>query len=191
MVYFLASNTGSLISAKKISDFLKSQKINIAPNQVQAYIQHLVNAFLIHQVKRYDIEGKRLFEIGEKYYFENLGIRNALWGYRLEDFGKMMENVVYNHLLAHGYTVHIGTLGANEIDFVAEKHGEKIYIQVALSLLEEKTIEREFGNLQKIKDNYPKMVVTLDAFVGNSIEGILAVDLRSFLMNSWSEKFKE
>lgn len=185
LVYFLASNTGSIFSAKKISDFLKSQKVNMAPNQVQLYTQHLTNAFLIHQVKRYDIEGKRLFEIGEKYYFENLGIRNALWGYRLQDTGKIMENVVHNHLLAEGYTVQIGILAAYEIDFVAEKNGEKLYIQVALSLLEEKTIEREFGNLQKINDNYPKMVVTMDAFSGNTVDGILSVDLRSFLTNKW------
>jgi len=181
LVFFLASNTGSLFSAKKISDFLKSQKINIAPNQVQTYTQHLVSAFLIHQVKRYDIEGKRLFEIGEKYYFENVGIRNALWGYRLEDRGKILENVVYNHLLAHNYIVHVGTSGDYEIDFVAEKKGERVYIQVALSLNEEKTIEREFGNLRKIRDNYPKMVITMDEFSGNTYEGIVALDIRSFL----------
>lgn len=185
LVLFLASNTGRIFSAKKISDFLKSQKINIAPNQVQLYIQHLTNAFLVHQVKRYDIEGKRLFEIGEKYYFENLGIRNALWGYRVEDMGKMMENVVYNHLLSEGYVVHVGVLGSNEIDFVAEKKGEKLYVQVALSLTEEKTIEREFGNLQKISDNYPKMVVTMDQFEGNTIEGIRAINLRSFLSKTY------
>ncbi|MBD1431841.1 ATP-binding protein [Sphingobacterium sp. DN00404] len=185
LVFFLASNIGSIFSAKKISDFLKSQKVNIAANQVQLYIQHLTNAFLIHQVKRYDIEGKRLFEIGEKYYFENLGIRNALWGYRPEDRGKILENAVYNYLLIRGYTVEVGVLGNNEIDFIAEKKGEKMYIQVALSLYEEKTIEREFGNLQKIKDNYPKIVVTMDAFSGNSIEGIVAMDLRSFLTHSW------
>jgi len=185
LVFFLASNTGSLFSAKKISDFLKSQQINMAPNQVQVYIKHLINAFLIHQVKRYDIEGKRLFEIGDKYYFENLGIRNALWGYRLQDMGKLMENIVHNHLLAEGYTVQIGILSSYEIDFIAEKNGEKLYLQVALSLLEEKTIEREFGNLQKINDNYPKMVITMDSFTGNTIDGILAVDLRSFLTNRW------
>lgn len=185
LVFFLASNIGSIFSAKKISDFLKSQQINIAPNQVQTYVGHLANAFLIHPVKRYDIEGKRLFEIGEKYYFENLGIRNALWGYRPQDLGKIMENLVYNHLVAHHFTVQVGVLGTREIDFIAEKEGEKIYIQVALSLLEEKTIQREFGNLQKIKDNYPKIVVTMDAFSGNTIEGISAMDLKSFLTNEW------
>jgi hypothetical protein len=185
LIFFLASNTGSIFSAKKISDFLKSQKINIASNQVQLYIQHLTNAFLIHQVKRYDIVGKRIFEIGEKYYYENLGIRNALWGYRLEDRGKLIENVVYNHLLVEGYKVEVGVMGDKEIDFVAEKNGEKIYIQVALSLTEEKTIEREFGNLKAIKDNYPKMVVTMDHFSGNSVDGILVLELRKFLNNNW------
>lgn len=182
LVLFLASNTGSLFSAKKISDFLKSQKINIAPNQVQTYIQHLTNAFLIHRVNRYDITGKRLFEIGEKYYFENLGIRNALWGYRPEDRGKILENVVYNHLLTENYKVQVGIIADNEIDFIAEKNGEKTYIQVALTLNEEKTIEREFGNLLKIKDNYPKLLITMDRFSGNTFEGVKVTDLRTFLL---------
>ncbi len=181
LVLFLAGNIGSLFSAKKISDFLKSQRTNIAPNQVQTYIHYLTSAFLIHQVKRYDLVGKRLFEISDKYYFENLGIRHALWGYKIEDRGKIIENAVYNHLLYQGYTVKVGIIGDVEIDFVAEKQGEIKYIQVALSLNEEKTIEREFGNLKKIKDNYPKMVVTLDEYDGNTHEGIIAMDLRSFL----------
>jgi uncharacterized protein len=183
LVLFLASNIGSLFSAKKISDFLKSQRINMASNQVQTYSDYLVNAFLVHRVSRYDLIGKRIFETGEKYYFENLGIRNALWGYRLEDRGKIMENVVYNHLLFRGYQVQVGTLGALEIDFVAQRTGEKVYLQVALSINESQTMEREFGNLKKINDNFPKMVVTLDAFQGNTNEGILAIDLRSFLLS--------
>lgn len=185
LVVFLAGNIGSLFSAKKISDFLKSQKINIAPNQVQSYISHLANAFLIHQVKRIDLIGKRIFEIGDKYYFENLGIRNAIWGYRLEDRGKIIENVVYNHLIYNGYKVLVGIVGDLEIDFVAEKLGEKVYLQVALSLNEPLIIEREFGNLKKIKDNYPKMVITLDNFGGNTHEGIRAIDLATFLIE-WS-----
>ncbi|MET3730528.1 ATP-binding protein [Moheibacter stercoris] len=184
LVLFLASNTGSLFSAKKISDFLKSQKINMAPNQVQTYIQHLTNAFLIHRVNRYDIVGKRLFEIGEKYYFENLGIRNALWGFRPEDRGKILENVVYNHLLTENYKVQVGIIADSEIDFIAEKNGEKTYIQVALTLNEEKNIEREFGNLLKIKDNYPKLLITMDKFSGNTFEGVKLTDLRTFLMGN-------
>lgn len=183
LVLFLAAHTGSIFSAKKISDFLKSQRINMAPNQVQTYMHHLVNAFLVHKVPRYDLIGKRLFEIGDKYYFENLGIRNGLWGYRLEDRGKIMENAVYNHLVFKGYKVRVGVLGNNEVDFIAEKRGEKIYIQVALTINDPNTIEREFGNLKKIDDNYPKIVITMDAFSGNTVEGIQAIDLRSFLLS--------
>jgi len=181
LVLFLAANTGSIFSANKISDFLKSQHIKIAPNQVQTYIQHLVSAFLVHKVGRYDIIGKRIFEIGEKYYFENLGIRNGLWGYRLEDLAKIMENVVHNHLVFKGYKVKVGVLSLSEIDFIGEKDGEKIYIQVALSINDPKTLSREFGNLKNIKDNYPKMVITMDNFTGNTFDGIKSIDLRSFL----------
>jgi len=182
LVLFLAFNTGSIFSSKKISDFLKSQGINIAPNQVQIYISYLTYAFIIRSVARFDIIGKRLFEVGEKYYFENLGIRNALWGYRLEDQGKILENAVYNHLAYCGYKISIGMLGAKEIDFIAEKNGEKKYVQVALRILEESTYEREFGNLLAIKDNYPKIVITLDAFSGNTVAGIQIVDLETFLL---------
>lgn len=185
LVQFLAANTGSLFSAKKISDFLKSQRTNMAPNQVQTYVQYLVSAFLLHKVSRYDLVGKRLFEIGDKFYFENLGIRNAIWGYRIEDRGKIMENVVYNHLVFRGYSVKVGVLGDKEIDFIAEKNNEKLYVQVALSLHAEKTMQREFGNLLAIDDNYPKMVVTLDAFDGASYQGVQAIDLRRFLMEAW------
>lgn len=182
LILFLASNIGSMFSSKKISDFLKSQKINIPPNQVQTYIGHLKSAFLIHQVQRYDIEGKRIFEIGEKYYFENLGIRNAIWGYRLQDAAKIMENVVYNHLISRGYKVKVGVIGVDqEIDFIAEKSGEKIYLQVALSLTEQKTIDREFGNLMKINDNYPKYIISKQNLYTNSNEGINVIDLRNFL----------
>lgn len=184
LVLFLASNTGSIFSAKKISDFLKSQRINIAPNQVQIYNRYLVNAFIIQAVSRYDIIGKRIFEIGEKYYFENLGIRNALWGYRLEDRGKIIENAVYNHLAYCGYKINIGMLGDKEIDFIAEKNGEKKYIQVALSIHEKQTLEREFGNLLAIKDNYPKIVITMEPFSGNTVEGIEIVQLENFLLTN-------
>lgn len=190
LVQFLASNIGSLFSAKKISDFLKSQKITTSPTQVQNYVSYLSNAFLIHQVKRYDIEGKRVFEIGEKYYFENLGIRNALLGYRLQDRGKLLENTVFNHLKIAGYAVKIGGLSTQEIDFVAEKNGETLYVQVALSINEEKTLQREFGNLLLIKDNYPKFVVTMDEFNGNTYEGIICLSLRAFIRHLFSCNWK-
>lgn len=182
LVLFLADNTGSLFSAKRISDFLKSQQVKIAPNQIQVYIDYLASAFLIYRVERYDIVGKRLFEFGEKYYFENLGIRHAIWGYKPQDLGKILENVVYNHLIFSGWKVTIGSLNTEEIDFVCEKGGEKMYLQVALRLSDESTIKREFGNLLKIGDNYVKKVITLDSFSGSSYEGIEHVQIRDFLI---------
>lgn len=187
LVQFLASNTGSLFSASKISNYLKSQKISMSVNQVLAYSQYLTNAYLIHKVLRYDVIGKRIFETGEKYYFENLGIRNGIWGYRTEDRGKIVENVVYNHLLIFGYKVHVGVLGNEEIDFVCEKDGEKTYVQVALAIQNESTMIREFGNLQKIKDNYPKWVISLDEFEANSYEGVKHKSLRKFLISGLGE----
>lgn len=182
LIQFLAENIGNLFSAKNISDFLKSQHSTVSVNQIQSYTEYLSNAFLIHRVERYDLIGKRVFEIGEKYYFENLGIRNIVIGYRVTDRAKILENLVYNHLLCKGYEVRIGYYGDKEIDFIAEKNGEKRYIQVALKIDNEKTAEREFGNLLKIQDNYPKIVITEDTFEGNSYEGIQHCPIRSFLM---------
>jgi predicted AAA+ superfamily ATPase len=183
LVLFLAGNIGSIFSVKKISDFLKSQQTNMPANQVQIYTHYLISAFLVHKVARYDMVGKRIFEIGEKYYFENLGIRNGIWGYRVEDRGKIVENVVYNQLLFKGYTVVVGVLNVSEIDFIAEKNGEKHYFQVALTINDTKTIEREFGNLKNINDNYQKTVITLDSFSGNSYEGIKTISLENFLLS--------
>jgi len=183
LVLFLAGNIGSIFSVKKISDFLKSQKTNMPANQVQIYSHYLISAFLVHKVARYDMVGKRIFEIGEKYYFENLGIRNGIWGYRVEDRGKIVENIVYNHLLFKGFTVLVGVLNVNEIDFIAEKNGEKHYFQVALTINDTKTIEREFGNLKNINDNYQKTVITLDSFSGNTHEGIKTTSLEQFLLS--------
>lgn len=182
LLQFLADNTGGLFSAKKISDFLKSQQVNIAPNQIQLFISYLSNAFIIHHAERYDIIGKRIFETGGKNYFENTGIRHAVIGYRPQDVGKILENVVYNHLLFLGWDVKVGSIGTGEIDFVCEKNQEKMYIQVALNLKGEKTLEREFGNLMRIKDQYPKKVITMDAFEGASFEGVEHCHIRKFLL---------
>ena len=181
LTQFLADNIGNLFSAKKITDFLKSQKISTSITQVQNYAEYLTNAFLINKVPRYDIVGKRIFEIGEKYYFEDLGLRNALIGYRVQDRGKLLENAIFNHLQIAGFNVKIGGLNNQEIDFVAEKNGERIYVQATLTINEEKTLEREFGNLLKIEDNYPKYVVTMDEFDGNSFEGVKCLSLRGFI----------
>lgn len=181
LIRFLADNTGSLFSSKSISDFLKSQKVNIAANQVSEYADALQDAFLVHKLGRYDIAGKRYFERGEKYYFENMGIRNALVGYKPQDRAKRMENIVCNHLLAAGFTVKVGTLATEEIDFVCTRGGETLYVQVSAELSRAETIAREFGNLLKIKDNYPKMVVSGEKSYENTFEGIQHVYIRDFL----------
>lgn len=183
LIQFLSENIGSLFSAKNISDYLKSQHTQISVNQIQNYVEYLANAFLIHRVGRYDLVGKRFFEIGEKYYFENMGIRNVIIGYRLQDRAKILENIVYNHLLYRGYSLKVGMSASSEIDFVCEKGAEKLYVQVTLKLESEATIEREFGNLLKVQDNYPKIVVSEDDFRGNSYQGIKHVFIRDFLVN--------
>lgn len=181
LICFLAENIGSLFSAKNISDYLKSQHTAISVTQIQNYTHYLSNAFLIHRVERYDLVGKRVFEIGEKYYFENLGIRNIVIGYRITDRAKLLENLVYNHLIYLGYEVRIGYIGDKEIDFIGEKSNEKIYVQVALQINNETTAQREFGNLLKIPDNYLKIVVTDEAFQGNTYEGIRHYSIQDFL----------
>lgn len=181
LIRFLAENIGSLFSAKNISDYLKSQHTAISVTQIQNYTHYLSNAFLIHRVERYDLVGKRVFEIGEKYYFENLGIRNIVIGYRITDRAKLLENLVYNQLLYLGYEVRLGYIGDKEIDFIGEKSNEKIYVQVALQINNETTAQREFGNLLKIPDNYLKIVVTDEAFQGNTYEGIRHYSIQDFL----------
>jgi predicted AAA+ superfamily ATPase len=178
---FLANNIGHLFSAKSISDFLKSQNDKSSSNQVSEYVYALTDSFLIHSVGRYDIVGRRLFERGEKYYFENMGICNVIAGYKPQDRANRLENVVFNHLLFCGYNIKVGTAAGKEIDFVCEKKGEKLYVQVTLELSREETIEREFGNLLQINDNYPKIVVSGEQSYENSYEGIKHIYIKDFL----------
>ena len=181
LIRFLANNVGSLFSSKSISDFLKSQNVKIASNQVSEYADALSEAFIVHRLGRYDIAGKRFFERGEKYFFENMGIRNAVAGYKPQDKAKRLENVVCNHLITCGYDVKVGTLATEEIDFVCTRNGETLYVQVAIELSRLETIEREFGNLLRIKDNYPKIVVSSERSFENSYEGIEHIYIRDFL----------
>lgn len=181
LVRFLADNVGSLFSMKSISDFLKSQQVKISSNQVADYADALADALVVHRVGRYDIVGKRIFERGEKCYFENLGIRNAIVGYKPQDRAKRLENAVCNHLLYCGYDVKVGAFSTEEIDFVCTRSGETLYVQVTQELSRQETIEREFGNLMKIKDNYPKLVVSGERSFENSYEGIHHVYIRDFL----------
>ncbi|MCH5234689.1 MAG: ATP-binding protein [Muribaculaceae bacterium] len=184
LMLFLADNVGQIFSAKRISDYLKSQKIQISVSGVQNYIQYISEAYIITQCRRWDVEGKRFLEIGEKYYYEDLGIRNAIVGFKPNDLSGLIENAVFNHLLIHGYKVKIGQLVKGvEIDFIAEKNSEISYIQVAMTITEDDTIKREFGNLEMIKDNYKKFVVTLNDSFPNTYKGINTYNLIDFLTN--------
>jgi predicted AAA+ superfamily ATPase len=183
LITFLANNIGHLFSAKKISDYLKSQKVNIAVSQVINYVQYITSSYMLHKVKRTEVGGKKVFEVNEKYYFEDLGLRNAIYEYKITEIEKIIENMVYNHLIYNDYDVKVGQLLGKEIDFVGRKNGETIYVQVCYLLQEESTIAREFGNLEKIQDNYPKMVVSMDEFAGNSRNGIQHIYLRDFVSN--------
>jgi uncharacterized protein len=188
LIRFLANNVGSLFSSNSISDFLKSQQVKISPNQVSEYADSLAEAFVVHRIGRYDIIGKKLFERGEKYFFENMGIRNAVAGYKPQDRAKRLENIVCNHLLFCGYDVKVGTLSTEEIDFVCTRGGETLYVQVAIELSRPETITREFGNLLRIKDNYPKIVVSGERSFENSYEGVEHIYIRDFLSSTLTPK---
>jgi len=181
LIEYISNNLGSYISSKKITDYLKSQKVSLSVNTVMNYLQYLQNAFFIDKVRRYDITGKRFFEINEKYYFRDLGLKHSVVPYKPNDIGKILENLIYNQLIFNGYTVYIGKLNELEIDFVAIRGSEKIYIQSTYLLHDEKTIEREFGNLLKIKDNYPKLLISADDFAISNYEGIKHINILNFL----------
>ena len=182
LLRFIADNTGSLVSAKKISDYLKSQQSSKTVSVILNYISYLEEAYFLLKVKRKDIQRKKIFEVNEKYYFEDFGLRNSVNGFKISDIGKIAENAVYQHLLICGYDIFVGKSGDKEIDFVAERNGETLYIQVTSYLTDDKVIEREFGNLLAIPDNYPKIVVSLDEFSGSSTyKGIMHQTLLEFL----------
>lgn len=182
LLQFLADNTGSILSANKISKYLKSQNINKNVALILNYLSYLEDAFFINVVQRIDIVGKKIFEVGEKYYYEDIGLRNAIVGFKMQDIGKILENVVYLHLRNNGYEIKVASNGTKEIDFVGIKNNEKIYVQVAYLLSDESTIKREFGNLLEIKDNYPKYVISFDSFSApNTYEGISHLTLLDFL----------
>lgn len=183
LLRFLADNVGQIFNAKRISDYLKSQRVSTSVTGVQTYLSYLEEAFIINRARRWDIEGKRFFEIGEKFFFEDLGIRNSIVGYRPNDIGGLMENIVFNHLAASGYNVKVGVAQqGREIDFIAEKNNEYRYIQVALSVMDDDTARREFGNLSDIPDNYEKTVVTYAESAPNTFKGIHQMSLRKFLL---------
>lgn len=182
LVEFLADNIGNLFSAKKISDFLKSQKIRTTPNSVLTYLSCLTSAFFIAKVRRSEIGGKKIFEISEKYYFEDIGLRNTIVGYSRRHIGQILENVVFTHLQSAGYRVTVGQMGPKEVDFVCDRKGERAYVQVAYLLPDQKTYDREFGNLLAVPDNHPKVVLSMDDMLdGDDHKGVRHMHVRRFL----------
>ena len=184
LVRFLADNAGKIISANSIAKYMKSQGDSVTSTVIINYTKFLCDAYLLHKVNRYDIHGKKLFESNDKFYFEDNGLRNTLAGGSREgDIEKVIENIIYNHLIRLGYEVTVGQLQAGEIDFVCKKpKGQRIYVQASYIIADEATREREFGNLRAIKDNYPKYVISMTPLVGRQdSDGITHLHLRRFL----------
>ena len=183
LVRFVSDNVGKPISATSIVKYLKSQRVDSSIKVIINYLDYLCNAFIIHRVNRYDIHGKRLFEVNDKYYFEDIGIRNSLvQGGLAQSMEKVIENAVYLHLIRLGYNVTVGYLQKAEIDFVAIKGDQTIYVQATYLLSNKETVTREFGNLALIKDNFPKYVVSMDnLYSGTNYQGIQHLHLRDFL----------
>ena len=185
LIQFIADNVGSVFSASSIGKYIKSQKQQLPTQLVIEYTDALTQAYFLHKAQRADVYGLKIFEVGEKYFFEDLGIRNAIRGYNtLTEIQKWMENLVYIHLKRTGYEVYVGSTGGLEIDFIGQKLQQRIYVQVSYKLDAEKTYEREIASLLKTSDNFPKYIVTLDEFVlGTTSEGIQIVHLKEFLLN--------
>lgn len=181
---FVFDNIGNNFSAKSIADYLKSQNIKIGTDTAVNYLRHLVSAYLLYKAMRFDIKGKKLLEINEKYFLGDIGIRHALLGYRELDISGILENIVYLELLRRGYKVNIGKLQNAEIDFIATKQNSLIYLQVTYLLASKDTIKREFESLLQIKDNYPKFVLSMDEDFGNDYKGIKRINIVDFLKSS-------
>ena len=185
LVYFLAEHTGCLISAKKISDYLQSQNIAISPRVVGNYLKHVSSSLLVYAVNRAEVLGKKVFETRQKYYFEDTGIRNTIVGFCEVDMPNILENVVFAHLLKAGFVVRVGQLSGNgrtrEVDFVAVKNQQVIYIQVAYLIKSKKTLDREVGNLLAIKDNYRKVLLSFEPVATANYSGVEHMGIREFL----------
>lgn len=184
LALYTADNVGNLFSANNISRYLKSQHVNISPLQVINYLRSLQQAYLIHKVRRIDVAGLKTFEIGDKYYFEDLGLRNCHIGFNMQrDIHKLIENAIYLHLLHCRFEVFTGQQsGGKEVDFVARRGDSVIYVQTTYQLSDENTRQREFGNLLAIHNSYPKYVVSLDEWTtGSNVDGIQHIHLADFL----------
>lgn len=183
---FVADNSGKIFSANSIAKYMKGKETSVSANTVAEYIEALCDTYMIDKVKRFDIKGKQVFEQQEKYYFEDIGLRNYLCNdKRNTDIEKILEGAVYLKLKRSGFDVYVGQLNGKEIDFVARRGDEIIYVQVSMNVTAPETYEREFGNLKQIKDNYPKYVITMDPNAGLIHDsGIIVNHAREFLLRN-------
>lgn len=181
ILMFSFSNIGNPFSASSIAKFLKSENRKQSNDTILNHLKACTSAYILNKIPRMDLQGKKLLTVNEKYYVADLGLRDALLGNKAKDIGQNLENIVCLELLRRSYKVTVGKIGNLEIDFVAEKNGQRLYIQVSYLLADEKTIDREFGVYGKIKDNYPKYVLSLDDF-DFSRDGIIHENIRHFLL---------
>ncbi len=183
LIKYVGDNIGKPLSATNIQNYMTSNKNVVSKNLILKYLKATAEAFLIQNVTRYNLHGKKLLESNDKYYFGDVGLRNYVTGgRRANDIEKIVENLVYQHLVRLGYKVNVGQMYATEIDFVGTKGDDTIYVQASYLITEESTFEREFGNLQKINDNYPKYVISMTPFMDSSkYEGIIHIPLAEFL----------
>lgn len=185
VVKYAFDNIGNTFSGKNVADYFKSQQRKVDVNTVYNYMNALEGAFILYRVPRYDIKGKEILKTQEKFYVSDIAIIYATMGRRDRMIGGLLENIVFLELKRRGYKVYVGKLDNIEIDFVAERKGQKVYVQVAYKLENEQTIQREFGNLLAINDQYPKFVVTMDDFWKDEIEGVEHLFISDFLNREW------
>lgn len=187
LIHFMADNIGKQMSATSIQNYMTSKENEVSKNLVLKYMKAITEAFLATSVSRYNIHGKKLLETNDKLYFGDVGIRNFITGgRRANDIEKIMENLVYQHMVRLGYDVKIGQLYSTEIDFVGTKGTDMVYVQAAYLITEEKTFNREFGNLMPVKDNYPKYVISLTPYMDSSKwQGVIHIPFVDFLKNGF------
>ena len=183
VVKYTFSNVGNTFSAKSISDYLKSEHRKIDNETVYSYLEKLEKAYLLHRCSRYDLQGKEILKTQEKFYLADTALRYSVLGYHPDSVASSLENVVYLELCRRGYKVNIGKTADGEVDFVAQRQGEKLYVQVTQEIRSEKTERREYDRLLEIKDNYPKYVLRTDEFAGGNYEGIKSMHVADFLLS--------
>ena len=184
VVKYTFSNVGNTFSAKSIADYLKSERRSLDNETVYSYLDKLEKAYLLHRCSRYDLQGKEILKTQEKFYLADVALRYSVLGYNADSVASSLENIVYLELCRRGYTVNVGKTGDSEIDFVAVRQNEKIYVQVTQEINSEKTEKREYNRLLEIPDNYPKFVLTTDEFAGGNYEGIKTMHIADFLLSA-------